>query len=167
MQDRPVALLSDTHDAKKNLTWALALLRERDVRRILFCGDLNSPAMLDYFNGFDPRFVLGNADRQEQAIEEKAEELFGPGRVAMVQTLDIDGKSVAVTHGHTKDLERLTEGQEYEYVIHGHTHRRRDEKRGVVRIINPGALGGIKRESRSFALLYPGTGKVEFHEIGE
>jgi len=38
-------------------------------------------------------------------------------------------------------------------VIHGHSHLHRDERLGATRVINPGALGGLRREPRSVAVL--------------
>jgi hypothetical protein len=165
MEDQRIALLSDSHDAGKNLRWALEELRSRDIREIIFCGDLKSPEMLSYFEGFRFSMVLGNADRDEEGIRGRARELFGPNGVSRTFEAERAGTRIAVAHGHTRRLRELIEAGRYDYVIHGHTHRRRDETIGGTRVINPGALGGIKRESRSLCLLDPAAGTVEFLEM--
>lgn len=38
-------------------------------------------------------------------------------------------------------------------MFHGHTHRRHDGRVGATRVINPGALDGLRYEKRSFAIL--------------
>ena len=40
-----------------------------------------------------------------------------------------------------------------DYLLHGHTHCRRDERLDGTRVINPGALGGVQYESRSLCVL--------------
>lgn len=165
MEESQIALLSDTHDAAKNLRWAIEEVRRRGLREIVFCGDLKSPEMLTHFEGFRFAMVLGNADRDEAGIRAKAAELFGPEAIAMTLELELGGKKIAVAHGHTRSLTELIEAGRYDYVIHGHTHRRRDDTVGATRVINPGALGGIKRESRSFCLFDPKRGTVEFVEM--
>lgn len=167
MEDRPIALLSDSHDAGKNLIWAVEELNAREIGEIIFCGDLKSPKTLAYFEGFEFRMVLGNADRDEEGIRAAAAQRFGPGRVSMTHELERGGRRMVVAHGHTSVVTDLIEAGGYDYLIHGHTHRRRDEEVGGGRVINPGALGGIKRESRSFAVLYPASGTLEFVEKPE
>lgn len=161
-----IAVLSDTHDAKNNLAAALEEVRRRDVAEVVFCGDLKSPGMVARFEGFEPFFVLGNADRETAALTAEVQRLYGDGRVGEVLALERGGSRIAVVHGHTRALRRLIEAGEHEYIFCGHTHRRRDEQIGATRVINPGALGGIKRESRSFALVDPAAGTVEFIEMG-
>jgi predicted phosphodiesterase len=74
---------------------------------------------------------------------------------------------VAVTHGHVPGkIESFLEGS-YNYIFHGHTHRRRDETIGACRIINPGALGGTQHESRSVCLLDLKTGHLQFSHLTE
>ncbi|MEJ2150393.1 MAG: metallophosphoesterase family protein [Chloroflexota bacterium] len=83
-------------------------------------------------------------------------------------TMELDGKRIAVCHGD--DLAQLDEfihSGIYHYVLHGHTHRRRDEMVGQTRVINPGALGGRQAESRSICLLDLSTDDVRFEEIAE
>ena len=54
---------------------------------------------------------------------------------------------------------------DYAYVLHGHTHYRADWWAASTRVLNPGALGGTKRESRSVCILDLETGQARFIEI--
>jgi predicted phosphodiesterase len=77
-------------------------------------------------------------------------------------TGQIDGVPVAATHGHQGDqLQAFIRSGRYDYVFHGHTHRRRDERVGDTRVINPGALGGVRYENRSVAILDLTRGALE------
>jgi hypothetical protein len=51
---------------------------------------------------------------------------------------------------------------EHAYVFHGHTHRRNDRRVGPTRVINPGALGGMRWQQRSFCILDLATDEVDF-----
>jgi predicted phosphodiesterase len=79
-----------------------------------------------------------------------------------------DGGMLVATHGNDEMLlgELIAEKQ-FRYVCHGHTHRRRDERRGGVRIINPGALSHPKDPSfPSAAVLDTTTDEIEWLKIG-
>jgi len=77
----------------------------------------------------------------------------------------LDGKRVAVIHGDDgKLLQRLILSQDYDYVLHGHTHQKREVKSGRTRVINPGALH--RAAEKTVALLDVGTGFVEFLVVG-
>ena len=47
----------------------------------------------------------------------------------------------------------------------GHTHRRRDQTIGRTRVINPGALGGVRWQRRSFCILDLATGEARFVKL--
>jgi hypothetical protein len=68
--------------------------------------------------------------------------------------LNLAGKRVFMIHGDQRsELEKRTASGDYDFVLHGHTHRFRDERVGSTRVINPGALGGRFVGERSFATL--------------
>ena len=62
----------------------------------------------------------------------------------MVYYGEIGGVPLAVTHSHIDGkVMELVQLKRYEWIFHGHTHRKRDEIIKGVRIVNPGALGGL------------------------
>jgi len=81
-----------------------------------------------------------------------------------VADLTFAGKRLALLHGHDGALfHKLAHSGDYAYLIHGHTHVRRDERLGNSRIINPGALHRAK--SKSVALLDVATDELRFLEL--
>jgi predicted phosphodiesterase len=69
-------------------------------------------------------------------------------------------------HGdNEKVLGNLISSGKHAYVFHGHTHRRRDQTIGHTRVVNPGALGGTRRQSRSFCILDLATGEMRFVKL--
>ncbi len=95
------------------------------------------------------------------------EMLVGAGRLAPSHRLLLDGFSTVLLHGHdTSLLRQLVRSGEYGLILHGHTHRRRDDRYGSTRVINPGALGGIQYEPRSVCILDLPEGEIRFIELG-
>jgi hypothetical protein len=71
-----------------------------------------------------------------------------------------------MVHGHHEGkLRRLIHAGEHAYVFHGHTHRRGDRHIGPTRVINPGALGGMRWQQRSFCILDLGTDEATFIKL--
>lgn len=160
-----IGIVSDTHDHLRNLEAALEILRVEQVTRILHCGDVCGPDVIHALAGFDVWITQGNMDRSLE-LAQTARETMGSSRMAWLQRLTLDGYPVAMIHGDNNQVlgNLITSGQ-YAYVFHGHTHRRRDQKIGRTRVINPGALGGTRRQARSFCVLDLTTGEVRFVEL--
>ncbi len=160
-----IGIVSDTHGNADNAAEALDLLRRRDIETVIHCGDIGGAAVVSLFAGFDAWFVLGNVDRDYQLLADAVRNVCGPGRLAMTHRLEIGGKRIAVCHGHTEEFGRLWEAGDIDYLLYGHTHRRRNERLGEVRVINPGALGGLWRQSRSFAILDEQNDELQVVEL--
>jgi predicted phosphodiesterase len=59
-----------------------------------------------------------------------------------------------MTHSHLPDvLDKMIESQAYDYLFFGHTHVRSSRLVGKTRIINPGAAGGLMKQSPSVCIL--------------
>lgn len=163
--DSRVGIVSDTHGNTDRLTAACERFERDGIHLVLHAGDINTERVIDQLVGFDCYFVLGNADYDEQTLRGAVRAHYAPDRIKRTQIIEVNGASIALTHGHTKDLDKLIESGEYDYVVHGHTHVRRDEMRGETRIINPGALGGLKPQTRSYAILDVASGKLDWVEL--
>jgi len=159
-----LALLSDTHDNTRSTQAALELLAAHKPAAYLHAGDLVEAGMLGLFAGLGEfHFVFGNNEYDHAGIRSLALslDLHCHGAAA---DLTFAGKRVALLHGHDGALfHKLTHGGEYAYVIHGHTHVRRDERLGGTRIINPGALH--RARVKSVALLDVAADEVRFLEV--
>ena len=159
-----LALLSDTHDNTRSTRAALELLAAHRPAAYLHAGDLVDAGMLGLFAGLGAfHFVFGNNEYDHAAIRSLAValELHCHEHVA---DLTFAGRRVALLHGHDGALfHKLAHSGEYAYLIHGHTHVRRDERVGKTRIINPGAVH--RARSKSVALLDVATDELRFLEL--
>jgi len=165
-----LALLSDTHDNAASAVAALALLAPYKPGAYLHAGDLVAPEMLRLFAGLPLHFVFGNNEYDLPAIRSMAKSL-GHHCHEKFGALEFEGKRVALLHGDegsrmARVVRRVGDpGEDFDYVVHGHTHVRRDERiPGGPRVINPGALQRARR--KSVALLDVGADRVEFLEVG-
>jgi uncharacterized protein len=157
-----LGILSDTHDHIGNLQKALQSLRAQDVNTILHCGDVCSPQIVHCMKDFDVWIAQGNTDHYF-SLKDTIVGTFGEARWARLHRLTFNGYSLAMLHGDNQEvLNDLIRTGEYAYVLHGHTHRKRDDKVGRTRVINPGSIGGTYRQRRSFCILDLTTGIPHF-----
>ncbi len=146
-----LALLADTHDNPWTTRGALAIFKRFKPDAYLHAGDLVSPSMLKLFAGLPFHFVFGNNEADHEGLRARAlaEGLHCHDNCA---ELTFAGKRIAMVHGHdAAEFQRVAAPGAFHYVIHGHSHVRRDERVGGTRIINPGALH--RARIKSVALL--------------
>ena len=157
-----LGVLSDSHDDLVNLEIALADYRRRGISQLIHCGDLISAATARLLAGFELIYVDGNMDRESAEIYRTLREL-DPHNIALPTFEgEIAGVSIAVTHGDDPgELARVIRSGIHRFVFAGHTHRRRDETIGSTRVFNPGALGGLQFESRSYSVVDLASGETE------
>ena len=157
-----VGIISDTHDNLRNLEAAIEALQAEEVTKILHCGDICGPEVIQALADFDVWIAQGNMDRHP-GLSQAVEKTLGRGRLAWLHQPTLDGYSVVMIHGNNEEvLGNLASSGKYAYVFHGHTHRRRNQTVGRTRVINPGALGGMRWQSRSFCILDLATGEARF-----
>jgi len=161
-----IGVMSDSHNNLSNTLYALNTYRERGIETIIHCGDLTSLEMVSHFSGFRVIYVIGNMDFVTGAIKKRFMRLNSENFVGTVYRGSLDGIPVAVTHGHIdgKVMDLVVQGR-FKWLFHGHTHIKRDEMVKGVHIVNPGTLGGLQREARSFCVVDLTTDNVEFLKI--
>ena len=153
-----IAVVSDTHSRTATVERALALIAARDINLIIHCGDIEDADTVRLFPAHT-HFVYGNCDHDRtgirRAIIETGATLHEP-----FGHLEIVGKNLALLHGDdARLLEDLIAAEAFDFIFHGHTHVRRDERMGPTRVINPGALH--RARAKTFAILEVATGKIE------
>ncbi len=161
-----IGVLSDTHNNIENTQKALEVFRREGIRRLFHCGDITRPDIIYLFTGFDVTFVQGNNDYWRNDLVEAMLVIGGQRTLPARWSGAVGGKRLAMAHGDSHGvLFDLTRSGQYDYVFHGHSHRRRDETIAGTRVINPGALGGKHDQSHSIAVVNLAAGTVEFVEI--
>jgi putative phosphoesterase len=162
-----LGILSDTHNHTQNLQRAIKLFRNRCITTLIHCGDMTSPNTAELLKDFRIIAVTGNMDMNTGRLESTLKKLNPENTLSATFTGEIEGVSIAVTHSHRGNVPELATNGRFQYIFHGHTHRRRDEQVNNTRIINPGALGGTRHEPRSICVVNLATNAVEFIPIAD
>lgn len=161
-----IGVLSDTHNSLSNVIYAVETLRDRGIETLIHCGDLTDFDLISQFEGFRLIYLLGNMDQASGTIVKRVQKMNPENFAGTVFTGNLDGVSIAATHSHIEgEVMELVRSRKYQWIFHGHTHRRRDEIVGGVRIVNPGALGGMNWGLRTFCVVDLTEGNVEFVPI--
>lgn len=159
-----IGIISDTHDNVFAIKKAVDIFKKKNVEMVLHLGDIIAPVTILYFKDLRIKFVLGNCDGDTENIKKRINEINGEF-LGVFSELELKNKKIALSHG--KDAKKLNElilTNQYNYILHGHTHVKRDEKIGITRIINPGAFYPTVEE-KTIAILDVLNDKVEFIKI--
>ncbi len=163
-----IGIVSDTHGDVGRLEAALTLLARQNVEIIVHCGDIGSAACVEAM-GEAKAFVYavaGNCDTGSDELPAAARRC-GVHLAAQSVVIPLQGGLSAVaTHGHDKRLlDQFIEQGKHAYVLHGHTHRTRDERIGGTRVINPGALHRSQGSVPTVAVLDSVADTVEYLSV--
>lgn len=158
-----IGILSDSHGRFRVVSRALDLFDSLGVEHIIHCGDVGDESVFDEFVGRPLTFVWGNTDVPSAALCAYLKDLHIDPPNGVPTRIELGGKRFAVFHGHEHDLGRTLQSRDLDYILHGHTHVRRDERYGRCRVINPGALHRAK--PKTVATLDTVTDALRFHEI--
>ena len=164
-----IGVLSDTHNNIGNLLMALRLFQDEGITKLVHCGDMVNVTTANQMSGFDLIYVNGNMDDSAEAVNDTLW-LLNPNNETPGARFSgkLDGVKIGVTHGHLHGkLEQLVRKGGHTFVFTGHTHRQRDEIVGKTRIINPGALGGVRYEARTICIVDLDSRDVDFRKVSD
>jgi len=160
-----VGILSDSHGRAAMVRRVLEIFDRLGVEHVTHCGDIGGSSVFEEFIGRSCTLVWGNADDPEPSLLDYLKSIgVSPPRAGPIH-VDGGGKTFAIYHGHESGFGRACASAETDYLLHGHTHIARDERRGNMRIINPGALH--RATPKSAATLNTETDELVFHRIAE
>ena len=158
-----IGILSDSHGQYLMVRRALARFAELGVEHLIHCGDVGGTEVFDELVDQPVTFVWGNMDFPEAGLLTYLQTVGLNVPNGEPARLRLDDKTFAVFHGHERGFHRAVESLDVDYILHGHTHTVRDDRRGRTRIINPGALYRASR--KTVATLDAVADKLTFHTI--
>ena len=134
-----IGIITDTHENVPAIEAAVSVLKQRNPKLVIHCGDIISPPVLEHFKDLPMIFVFGNNDGEKDGLKNRAEILGF--KIDIDQEIKLEGKKIFVCHGHRKGILRnAINSEDYDYVISGHTHVLKNEKIGKTRVINVGCM---------------------------
>lgn len=159
-----IGIISDTHDRFDTITQAFDRFIKESVALVVHCGDWTKPGTLEFIaaiaahNALPLMGVFGNRD--DHTMLEEANK--SPGRAVQlpedleILAFNLESRHIVIYHGHHKPtLRRLIEGQQYDAVLTGHTHKPLIEQQEQTLVINPGSTAFSiprRKEPRSVAI---------------
>ncbi len=158
-----IAILSDTHNHLANLQKALRIIEDENIQTVIHCGDVTTTETLALLSPCKVILTYGNGDFSSGEMRNTLLRLNPESYAGSVFQGEIDGLMIAVTHGHhLSQYQNLINSQQFDWIFFGHSHRREDRLQGRTRLVNPGALGGLHKEERSFCILDTQTRQIRF-----
>lgn len=161
-----IGVVSDTRDNRNELKLLLDRFLVAGVRWLFHCGALGSADMVDLLKPWQVFIVRGEREANWQAIEAALQRARLQSSLPTEFTTSLEGKRIAMCHGDDlRIVNHWIKSGEFDYILHGHTLRRRDEKIGRTHLVNPGTLSGPRQQKHSGCVIDLGTDEVKFIEI--
>ena len=160
-----IGILSDIHDHKSNLLWALDRMKQLQIEHILCLGDVVSPFIAkELAHCSIPTFlVFGNNDGDRAMITKLSHQEDGQLSLAYREFAEFDLERKTYFLSHYPELaESAALSGKYVAAFHGHTHKMRKEILGNTPILCPGEICGLVSGKVSFAIFDTTNGESEF-----
>jgi len=159
-----IGLLSDSHGQASITRRGVDVLLAEGVSLILHLGDIGSFDVIDALatDAAESRIVFGNTDMDQASMARYAQGL-GIAVDDPVGRLDWEGQRLVFMHGHNPNAMTQALADQVDYLCHGHTHEKRDQRCGATRVINPGAL--CRAAQYTVATLDTQRDQLHFHPV--
>ena len=149
-----LGVVGDTHNRLSNVEKIIDIFNEKKVDKVIHTGDMTQARTLSRFSRLNCPLVgvYGNNDPEEEDLKNTAEQ-NGFNFQDPPFILKISNKKIAIFHEPEKIETFIKKDSSIQLIIHGHTHRYRNEKIGDVKIINPGECAGIIKGKNAVGML--------------
>ena len=157
-----LGVVSDTHNNLKNIDQIISLFNRRSVDLVIHTGDITNANSLRKFAKLESKLflVFGNTDRSEFGLKEVAAENNFEIQEPPYQIKKCNREIVIF---HEPDLidNFLDENKDIDLVLHGHTHRYREEFYDRTLVFNPGESAGMQKGKNAIGFINLNTLNVE------
>ena len=149
-----IGVVSDTHNNHKNIGKIISIFNGMKVPLVIHTGDIANAKSLEQFTKLNSKLigVYGNNDRNEVGLKDIASlnefDFREPPYL-----LEIFGRNIVIFHEPDNIDDFLINRKNTDVVLHGHTHRYRNEVENDVLIFNPGESAGMQKGSNAIGIL--------------
>ena len=149
-----VGVVSDTHNNLKNVESIINIFNKEDVNLVIHTGDISKAETLRLFSNLNCPMagVFGNNDRFEEGLKEVCDEYnfnFQNPPFSMI----LEGKKIAVFHEPELIDHYIKEHEDVQLIIHGHTHRYKEETLNDIIFFNPGESAGSMKGKNALGII--------------
>jgi uncharacterized protein len=156
-----IGVVADTNDNQDGLKQLLDRFLVGGMQWLLHCGGLGSASLVELLKPWQVHMVAGEREPNRQAIELALKKARLQAFLPTEMKLTLEGVRIGLCRNDAMNVvnQWIRSGQ-FDYIFHGFTLRRSDRSVGKTRIINPGALGGPRYQTRSGVLIDLAYGEV-------
>ena len=149
-----IGVVSDTHNNLKNIETIITLFNSQDISLVVHTGDIANAVALNKFSELKASLigVYGNNDRTEIGLDEISYK-NGFNFQKPPKVLSIEDREIAIFHEPEPIDNFLLENRNIDIVLHGHTHRYRNETKNGVLFFNPGECAGMRQGKNAIGIL--------------
>ena len=153
-----IGVVGDTHNHISNVEKIIDIFNSSAVECVFHTGDITQAKTLEKFSGLKcPLYVVyGNNDLQERGLKEISKKLnFSIGNPPM--EIKKDRRRIVMFHEPDQIEDFISKENKIDLILHGHTHRYRDEIVLGVKIFNPGECAGSIKGSNAVGIINLGN----------
>lgn len=149
-----IGIVSDTHNNIKNIRRIISIFNDAGVGSVVHTGDITNSDSLEIFSELNCDFygVFGNNDRNELGLVEVAIKHGFDIRNPPFK-LNLENRMIAIFHEPDLIDDYLSQDSNLDIVLHGHTHRYREEQINNTLLFNPGESAGIVPGKNSIGII--------------
>ena len=149
-----VGVVSDTHNNVNNIENIIKIFNFEKVDVVVHTGDISKPKTLKMFSALNSPMigVFGNNDREESGFEEVCKEFDFDIKEPPYLSL-LSQKKVVIFHEPDQIQNYLKVHKDIDLVLHGHTHRYREELVGKALCFNPGESAGLIKGKNAVGII--------------
>lgn len=137
-----IGILSDTHDHLDNIQAAVERFQEMNVDLVCHTGDFVSPFALTGLRKLTCKVVAVFGDNDGNQLGLAAGFMILGRIVNPPHAFKVDGDHRLLLLHRPDAIESFIHSQDYDLIVHGHTHRAEIRKEGKTTILNPGEGSG-------------------------
>jgi len=139
-----LGVVSDTHNDIKNIKNIINIFNKEKVDIVIHTGDITKPESLREFSNLNCSMsgVFGNNDRTEQGLEEVCKELNFDFKEPP-HSIYLNNKNILIFHEPDPIDNYVKAHPDIDIILHGHTHRYREDIIDNILYFNPGESAGI------------------------
>ena len=149
-----IGVVSDTHNNLKNIKQIISLFNNEDVCSVIHTGDIANEKALKEFSNLNTELigVYGNNDRNESGLNDIAKK-YSFKFQNPPKSIKIFGKKITIFHEPEEIDSFIIKNPEVDLILHGHTHRYRNEVKNKTLIFNPGESAGMLKGKNAIGIV--------------